>query len=415
MSENNTRVVHGIMALLEESAINNSNNAWTFKKEINYFNYLPYSVTICDRLNVPIRFEKAANNHRDACFITRVTYYIDSKEVISNIISQLEIQKTHNMNTAETDKFLKAIKERTAYRGKNQYVSISIDYKLTMATLDEIEEAYITDVDLYVTKIADTKMVLHPISSLGMQHDVVSCYTAAKKLVGMFIDLVDNENNIGDRYMYVANSLMKIRPRKDPTMRSGVYYNQVDNMDGNYKPCFNAEFYTFEEAAKKLGLYPNKEDAMTAGNPEVISRTKMQEMEHSLVDAKHSLEQSKIQLEKNKNEAKESELTLTRELTELKHQQQLAAMEVETLKKENLILKEKVEKEKVERVEKIEKTQEAREERKQERTEKYDERKTTRNDRYEERSSKRKDTSEIIKWIPAVILAAVGIFAWWKK
>jgi len=181
-----------------------------------------------------------------------------------------------------------------------------------------------------------------------------------KKVSGIFLELIDNENNIKSRYIYVAKQLLEIPVRKDPNRPSGVYFTKAayDRVNDVH---INPEFYSYEDSEKELGLYKTKEEANTGGNPELINKNLLAEKEKELVDAKHRLE-SIVSNNKERINQLETELELK--------------------KKETAAIKEE-----------------------------YEEKKIKRTDYYEERSSVRKDSNEIVKFIPAVIAGAVAAFA----
>ena len=92
------------------------------------------------------------------------------------------------------------------------------------------------------------------------------------------------------------------------------------------------------------------------------------------------------QLENLKHKGAVEALELTKVVNESK-------AEVLEVQRQNEILKSKLAEEKLKR------------------DNEYDEKKKQRDDYYDDRSSKRKDTSEIIKWVPTIIGAAIAVAA----
>jgi hypothetical protein len=206
---------------------------------------------------------------------------------------------------------------------------------------------------------------------------------------GIFVELIDNENNITNRYMYVARQLLELPARRDQTKQSGVYFTTaVHDKDGDTN--MDPKFYSFEDAEEALGLFKTKEEAMTGGNPEFIAKTKYAEQEAALRDAQR-------ELEKVKNDHKIAEQHRLEKMAALKHD----------LEEKQLYMKEKIN----DLEHNLEKTKKRNSELKEE----SDSRKLTRADYYEERSYERKDSSELIKFVPALIVGAIGMFALFAK
>jgi hypothetical protein len=185
------------------------------------------------------------------------------------------------------------------------------------------------------------------------------------------IDIVDNSGLNETRFLPFGKDtdskgvervkVTEIYPVKDPLRKDGVYIYTVKNIGGRVKA--EDQFYSMEEAQAIFNLYTTKEAAQTHGN---ISA---------------SLD---IELENLKREGRKKD------------------EEIALLKKNTSELEHKLSKEKALREEELSK-------RKAERDDTFEDRSVRRKDAYEERSHERKDNSEIVKYLPSLIVGVIGI------
>jgi predicted nucleic acid-binding protein len=137
-------------------------------------------------------------------------------------------------------------------------------------------------------------------------------------------------------------------------------------------------------------MYRTQEEATSGGDANVISQT---------VRAKADKEsrEARIELERIKTQAAIDDTQRTKELAELKHQQQKQELTYKT------------------QISELEHRLEATKRINTEVKEDVDIRKNQRSDYYDERSYQRKDSSELIKYIPAILLGVGGLFTYMGK
>lgn len=338
-----------------------------------YINNTNENITVILRNNLPVFCAKHRHLLTGATtFTIRNVYQFNSYSSIIDTINQInDVVNAHG----ESDdlKLIKNVLVNAYDSDRNcNYARVCIDRKIDILDIKSNGSLYIPESDVLLQYNRLDVSIPHPFSKNG--HAIAEYHRVAedKKITGVFIELIDNENNIDKRYMYVANQIMEIPVTKDKTKESGVYFTKAINNkfnDVHIKP----EFYTFDEATDYLGLFKTKEEANTGGNPKIVSQAKLAELEERLLQLKHN-----NQIEQSEKQA---------EITRLIHEVELAKAETIRVKQEAEVNKHK-------------------------RDDFYDDRHKRRDDYYESRSYDRKDTHELIKYIPGIVLGLVGAFAY---
>lgn len=327
-----------------------------------YVNESSVDITITQRNNLPIIVNKAIGHNRDKKQITvkNVFSFKSNEQIVATINNINEYQKTYENKQEDLENIKKILILNYNNDRFCSNISIVINYGIDISIIKENNVVYVPNLDLLINLGTYNNAYPHPFSSEGHGMKEYNDLIKDKKISGIFIELVDNENNIKNRYMYVAKQLLEIPVRKDKNRESGVYFSKAtyDRLDEiHIKP----EYYNYDKAEVELGLYKTKEEANTGGNPEHISKNELIIKEQELIDARHKMAI---------NDLKNKELVGSLEL------------ELEKIKKDNAKLKEE-----------------------------YEERKYKRTDYYEEKSAVRKDNQEFLKYAPAAIAGLIGIFA----
>ncbi len=355
-------------SLTEPSFTGDSNNS-DYKFSEYYINETSSDITIVRRNNLPILVNKALGSNRDKkqIIIKNVFTFRSNEQIVATINNITEYQKTYDNKQEDLENIKKILLLNYNTDRFCSNISVVIDYPINIATIKENNVIYVPNLDLLISLGTFNVTYPHPFSQEGSAMTDYTKLIKDKKVSGMFIELIDNENNIKNRYMYVAKQLLEIPVRKDKNRESGVYFTRAiyDRLDDvHIKP----EYYGYDKAESELGIYKTKEEATTGGNPETISKKELINKEQELIDAKHKLSMNDMV-----NKEKISSLEV----------------EIENLKKRNAVLKEEFEHKKVE----------------------IETKSMERKDHYEERSVVRKDNQEFIKYAPAVITGMIAMFA----
>lgn len=211
---------------------------------------------------------------------------------------------------------------------------------------------------------------------------------------------IDNEGASKPKYLFCANQVYKLYPQKSPKLKTGFYVTSPppfhqDNAHGTKV----TRMYPLEKAAE-LGFFNTVEEAMTLGKPDLVLESKRSEAarmksDNELKKLQFELEamKSKQQINEETHKATIEEMRITSEKREEELRATTNKYKAELDQKQRLL---EIEKEKA--LAKLTTEQEhARI--------KMD---------YESRSLDRKDTSDVLKYLPSLILgvgAAVVAFS----
>jgi hypothetical protein len=441
-------MIKGYRANIIRSEIHEESNydpRCPFKLVTTYINNTDHDITIMGRTNIPITFPKrpphlGINIPRETSFIIRTTYILNNHNDIIRFANNLSKYK-QNSNIDNGD--LTIIYDALAERLKNGQMLHTFTVTVERLILSEVlycgYPIYISDSDLLVTVGEYNVNMIHPYSDNGILLDTYVHVVQDKKITGVIIEVIDNENEIGDRFVCLGKRMFRIPPKRDESLKSGVY---VTNMQQNVTNMVEVEpiYYEFDEASEAIGLYKTKEEAQTYGNPEYVAKLELKENEQRLLDAKNEFEVFKTA-------TRQQELTRLEELAQLKHENDLIKMqlaqveltrseEITNLKHEQEVLRTNLKQQEITRqeeynrikheqdldVQRIKEKATKIEEKATKKKKKYeklkfklDTRKARREDYYEEVSSTRKSNNELIKYAPVILIGLINAFALFSK
>lgn len=356
------------------NSVGNRDHLASFKVSQYYENNSNEDIVVTLRNNLPIKVPRQLNGFNSSkVFSIKTCYTFNSNNTIVDTINSItEVLKNYNDQNEDLALIRTTLLSNYNNDRHTNHCNIVIERTIEISYLKQNEIVYMPECDILVCFRNLDLSVPHPFSNNGQIVSEYHSFISERKVSGVFIELVDNENNIGNRYMYVAKQLLEIPVRKDHNKKSGVYFTKAIN-DRVDDIQIQPEFYDFDKAEDYLGLYKTKEEAMTGGNPETISKTKLKQLEHDLLETKLDSERDKIERD---------------ELIEKLRK------EVELTKLETVRAKEEAEQAKAAR------------------NEHYDSRSQRRSDYYEERSYTRKDTHELIKYLPGIAIGIIGAVAY---
>jgi hypothetical protein len=158
-------------------------------------------------------------------------------------------------------------------------IQVILDCVVKEERLEEHRSLYIANRDIVVTLDHPSQAPDHPHSySVLLQERYQEM---AKTIHGLTfsIELIDNEHQIGERFIYLAKQLLQLKPRVDPLRASGVYVGITDQ-DQYGKPIINVGRFELEEAEEKLGLFKTREEAISGGDVKTLRQEQVAEMNH---------------------------------------------------------------------------------------------------------------------------------------
>ncbi len=346
---------------------NTTENVNEFRVVQLYLNNTPDDVCVVHRNNLPIIL-KRSNSYFGGIgnFTIRTIYHFNSKEQIVNAINNLAlVAKDSQIQNNELEIIRTALLEGFNSRhGEIKLYSVAIDKEVPIKKIKQHRAIYIHEADVVICDPRAMTRCLHPYSEEGMINNNYREFVEQRKVSGVFVELIDNENKIHTRYMYVAKKLVEVPARVDKSKKSGVYFTtaEYDHMDEVH---INPEYYSAAEAEDILGLHRTAEEAMTGGDPSSLSKIAEDKAKSEYLELKRKTDLERIENERRANADQERLRLLEAQINENKLN----------------------------------------------RTDMYEERKTKRADYYDERSTERKDNSELWKYISAACITGLTVYA----
>lgn len=239
------------------------------------------------------------------------------------------------------------------------------------------------DITLALNQETETCLTVHPCSNLGKEH-----LERMTRPDGYNYRIIINDPDcaFGVRYINLSGRVYRIAPQIISDKEPGVYFQVSDSGE-----VIEEHLYDFEQADTELMLYKTASDAKVFGNilearrkeleeTQHAQKLKMMEIESENIRLKH---ESESQLNKIKQERAQMDAELSKIQSENKQRELMLQKNISEL--ENQFAKEKAYRDDSLNRMKLE---------------------------YERRSLDRKDSSEIIKWLPAIV---TGGFLLYKK
>ena len=261
-------------------------------------------------------------------------------------------------------------------------------------------------VDIEAKDLVDGECVFEEISNLVFSHKNIfsllhpgSVQARIEKLPemnfnkntmpqGLNFEIIDNDNPGAQRFIHMANTVVAVDVRRDFVKPQGLYVYRTTG-EGDPSHAILSEFYgmgvnegngTIEQGCTLYGIYKTKEEAETNGNPEILLNLHLKEKEQGNRELK-------LEVERQKSIADENKIRYQQEVQELdrKNTAEKAAFERKILE-DRTEFERKLAEEKAERENRLNREK----------------------DYYERKSADRKDVSELIKFIPAVLMGFIG-------
>lgn len=362
-----------------------------FSKTISFENKTDETIIILDRNNIPVVYKSNPNRYKsEQIFVIKTTYHFLGREMLIESLLRLdEFDKRFKIQDENHVLLHKIIQESYNCNPNGSVHHITVERQVRLDDLKKYKTVYEEGSDVMVFTGEGWLTTPHPYSVEGRtmaNHDTI---VSGKKISGCLIEVVDNDNKIGNRYVYCAKQLIKLKPIVDSTRQSGVYYTKFENTD-HEADQIDPSFMDFNSAEETLGMFRTEEEAITGGSPDLLAKERT-------TAALRELEEMKIEAARVNAATKERDARFEAEL--------------QTLRNANIRLKEEAVEEQLKRDERDR-------QRKEEYAEREDKRKdkaSQRNDYYEERSTFRKDSSDMFKWIPTLLVGAMGVLAFFLK
>lgn len=274
------------------------------------------------------------------------------------------------------DSFLRQYQES---KHQTKPIVCALDYVVTEKDLNDLNGMFYHDALDIAMKLGDAPFTLpHPQSPEGRIATTENEASIWRNRLGFIfsIEIIDSLGKYGDRYISICNQVYKISAKTDNNKPDGIYVISSKPTNGRLtSEMVTTMQYPFEDAEKRLGLYPTYEQAATFGDQAAARKREIAELEHTIQLAKQQALLDKVEADKLIAER-------DRHLRDLEYERSIHRQQMEDLqaRQEHLLEMER-----------------------QRMRMEYEKRK----DDYDKKSTDRKDSSELLRFLPHV-LAAIG-------
>lgn len=296
----------------------------------------------------------------------------------------------------ETDSLEKQLLKRaTENATDNPYAprsAFALDFNVTLEEVKRCGGAlYLEELDIVISLCQGGYVPIHPAGSASMRMTERGMSRQPSEGFLLEITINDPHDQIGPRYMNLGGTVYKLPVIKDMTQKTGYYVVQSRDVETGYDAAeHETKFLSHDEFSGLFNVYSSQVDAETLGDPAGIRDREVKEREHA----------AKME----KLEREEKLRNVQSQFEELKHSNSVEAArreeEMARLSHELTLAEKKLAQQKIELDEAVASNKASRE---------VD---SLRNkDFYESRSYQRKDTSEVLKWLPTVLVGVAGLLA----
>lgn len=336
---------------------------------VSYLNYLHEDVTIVDRMGLRYLIKSNPNiDHKG--FVIRVKYRFT--DICDSGLDKLMAQLNEN-SSRELLQFKETFRrqrEANHYRG----AEITLDYPTTLEQFKAYGGVfYHRHRDLVISTHGFAETPAHPNSESATDVEGFAegmGVTTGRDMLLFKIEIIDNNEEIGDRYVNLFGQVKKIPAKKNPAKSDGVYINELINSHLNLKDTNLVQrFITIEEATKEMNLFSTFMDALNHGDIITTRKEELAKTEHEITRLKQEMQADKLIQDQK----------LVREQAELSERQAKLEREKKEFEFE------------------------------------YEKKRKEQNEEYERRANDRKETADLIKMLPMIVIATAAIIAAFAK
>ena len=350
-----------------------------YKKSRYYYNGTSEDVTITDRNNLIINIKgKGIGGHLNTSFIMRTVYEFNSPEIIHDVIQRTRtLRDVYMQSFSEVDKIVEVLNKAVSDNNyKPSSVQVTLERVVDVRDIKKHKWLYIHEDDVLLSNPEWVIKQRHPLSEEARMKEFANTVIGDRSISGVFIRIIDNNHEVNKRFIRLANKTIELPVIKDETFDNGVHVNTV-TLNDEGRSITTVQVATLKEAEALFGIYKNREEAETAGNPQALIDSANYVQKTELVKANNEAIELKRAYEADKFKADQERLRLENRYNELEHS--------------NKVLKDELDARKLIK------------------TDYYEDRKLLRNDHFDEKSAGRKDTSEWVKMTGAIVVTALAV------
>ena len=342
----------------------------THNRVIDFINRTSVQIVVIDRNNIPTFLPPApaGTNLMNPCVEVRVRYNTYGDHNLKAVYSGLEMTAaTVGPLVDDRLEFYRSLGDNINGRQVINFNSTllvrEIPFKdlIDARVLFDKASGFVFCVENYHVE------TLHPESLKGRELAGHQDYVKGRP-TGTLFEIVDNQRMYKERFTFASNQVLRIPTVVDSQRPDGVYVTTVTDV-GRSESTSECKRLTMAEASVQYGLYATREEAESAGNPELLVKNRHTELIQTFERTQAEFRQKEIEL---KHLLTVSEAENKKKILELESQANERALEIKKLKDQ------------------------------------LDARRAVRDDYYDERSTAREETKEWLKVVPLVLAAFCG-------
>jgi hypothetical protein len=358
-----------------------------YEVSVGFVNNLQVPVVTVDRAGLRVVIPPTLDVSRNS-FRVQVEYRIANH-------NRLQLDQTLALLGEEPSNEAKLFRESFMNQRRNLSgrVVVSMEYVISLDEFKRHNASFYHRQLGYVFSILSAQdCPAHPLSQEAAEGELDESDHSIKYDENMFLfkmEVVDNADMIGERFVNFGGQIRRIVPVKDLRRNPGIYVTQV--VEDYRKPGrFVLEQFkvTEEEARQDYGIFSTRQEAIHFGNSDLSRKERLAELEH----------QNKVLAAEVQNVKLDAERSLVERKAELDELNAIRQRENDERSHANRIRQEQLDER-----ERILKAERAAFEQEQERRRNAD------RDYYERRNQERKDQSDLLKFLPALVIALGAI------
>lgn len=351
-----------------------------------YKNGLGYPVILVDRDNIEYLIyppNGAGSITHELVIIETISFSSNSVNINTNsVLNAIEYSRKAKVMHNSLEKINTRRTHQVQYHDKT---TITIEYSLTADTFTRKRYAvYLGELDVTICKQGYDYQVVHPYSPIGQSLIIQNSHN--ENGFNYVVLINDPEGVFGPRYINIANRIFRVKTTKDRSTKPGVYIytkgGQVDLNDYSEKDL--VEEYTFAEADEKVPLFKTATLAKDFGDAQLSRQEEIKSQETEVKRKEAEVRIKEAELKKMKAEVELEKAMLDGKLktqeAQFKKEQLEQQMRMKNLEDE------------------LDRAKMARERMQQEFKHQAD-----------MNNINRKDTHELLKIIPAIATAILGV------
>ena len=345
MENNNIRYIVGNSQNNPALLYSNSGVEASVSFKRYFVNHTNRTISVVDRNGLRFRVEKVMNDYRQSVII-RTEYvvpgraYDDIQSVLNHVIDRPD--NYPDLMALRDALFAKPPRDRFKQH------TVIIDTVVSQSVFEKQNSVYVSNMDVVLTTLAGNEEVVHPFGKPALITEWYQKQAEGCQGVSTFVEIVDNDNQIGNRFIYMTKRVFEVPAIKDTTRESGIYLCCIEKRPG-FESAISSIRFDLTEGEDKLGLYKTQEDAVSDGDvkarrDETIAKLKYEMQTTSMAhDAKidelnreHELVMIRIKADnvRVESENKQKDLKLEEFKREREQERSIHELRVTTLKTE---------------------------------------------------------------------------------